>query len=171
LPESDFGVRTNGKPQHWCRACHCSYQREYFEQHKAYYLELQNQRVQRNRLLIQQAKNVPCADSGRRYPPYVMDFDHRAGEVKCFNLSIAAGQTRLSWENIAAEIAKCDVVCANCHRERTYQRKLRAQQVEELGVSNSLVDCSKPEEVENKEANKQEMQGFLFPGFLPSFFS
>ena len=133
LPESDFGVRTNGKPQHWCRACHRSYQREYYEQHKAYYyLELQNKRVQRNRRAIQEAKNVPCADCGRRYPHYVMDFDHRPGEKKSFNLSIAAGQTRLSWEKIAAEIAKCDVVCANCHRERTHQRRKRAKRVEEL---------------------------------------
>jgi hypothetical protein len=54
----------------------------------------------------------------------VMDFDHREGEEKCFNLSIAAGQTRLSWAKMLAEIAKCDVVCANCHRERTHQRRL-----------------------------------------------
>jgi hypothetical protein len=61
-----------------------------------------------------------------------MDFDHRPGEKKCFNLSIAASQTRQSWEKMAAEIAKCDVVCANCHRERTHQRKMQARQIMEL---------------------------------------
>lgn len=132
LPETDFGVRTNGKPQHWCRACHCAYQREYYEQRKDYYLKLQNERVERHRRLLRQAKGVPCADCGCRYPHYVMDFDHRPGEKKCFPLALAAGQTRLSWEKISAEIAKCDVVCANCHRERTHQRKQRAKQVEEL---------------------------------------
>jgi len=123
LPLTEFGARTNGKPQHWCRACHCAYQREYYERHKDYYLRLQEERVARNRRAIREAKNVPCADCGRRYPPYVMDFDHRVGEKKTFNLSIAAGQTRLSWAKMKAEIAKCDVVCANCHRERTYQRR------------------------------------------------
>jgi hypothetical protein len=61
-----------------------------------------------------------------------MDFDHRPGETKCFNLSIAAGQTRLSWEKMEAEIAKCDVVCANCHRERTHQRKQANARQKEL---------------------------------------
>src|SRR5437660_4297026 len=122
LPPSEFGTRTNGKLQHWCRACHRKYQRSYYQRHKAYYLTLQNERVERNRKLIRDAKNVPCADCGHRYPHYVMDFDHRPGEKKCFRLAAAAGQTRLSWEKMAAEIAKCDVVCANCHRERTQQR-------------------------------------------------
>ncbi|HKI32610.1 MAG TPA: hypothetical protein VKA46_12145 [Gemmataceae bacterium] len=124
LPLSDFGVRTNGRRQPWCRACQCSYQREYYERHKAYYLKLQDERVERNRRAIREAKDVPCADCGKRYPHYVMDFDHRPGEKKCFNLSIAAGQPRLSWTRMLAEIAKCDIVCANCHRERTYQRRI-----------------------------------------------
>jgi hypothetical protein len=124
LPASEFGVRTNGKLQHWCRACHRCYQREYYERRKDYYLQLQDERVARNRRRIREAKDVPCSDCGRRYPHYVMDFDHRQGEKKCFNLSIAAGQTRLSWAKMQAEIAKCDVVCANCHRERTHQRNL-----------------------------------------------
>jgi transposase-like protein len=123
LPLSDFGARSNGKPQHWCRGCHRAYQRQYYAKHKQYYEKLQNDRVARNKRGIHAAKEVPCADCGRRYPHYVMDFDHRPGEKKRFNLANAAGSSRMSWEVIAAEIAKCDVVCANCHRERTYQRK------------------------------------------------
>ena len=49
-----------------------------------------------------------------------MDFDHRLGEVKSFVISYAPG--RHSLEAITAEIAKCDVVCANCHRLRTRDR-------------------------------------------------
>ena len=69
--------------------------------------------------MIQAAKQVPCADCRRKYPHYVMDFDHVRGE-KSFSLNTAG--TR-SLEAVRKEIEKCDIVCANCHRKRTYKRK------------------------------------------------
>jgi hypothetical protein len=54
-----------------------------------------------------------------------MDFDHRPGEKKRFNLANTNSQAWRSFQNIQAEIATCDVVCANCHRERTHQRRKR----------------------------------------------
>ena len=122
-PQSEFGVRTNGKVQAWCRACHRVYQRAYHLRHQEYYAKLQAQRVTRNRSMLRKAKSVPCADCRVVYPYYVMDFDHRPGEVKCFNLANVAGQTRISLARLEAEIAKCDVVCANCHRIRTHERR------------------------------------------------
>ena len=70
------------------------------------------------RQLIIDAKNVPCADCGRSYPPYVMDFDHVIGE-KEFNIGMAPALNK-PLKKVIEEIAKCDVVCSNCHRERTY---------------------------------------------------
>ncbi len=72
-----------------------------------------------NRALLIELKSVPCADCGIRYPHYVMDFDHVRG-VKAGNVSLmkAEGQAKL-----LAEVAKCDVVCSNCHRERTFGNK------------------------------------------------
>jgi hypothetical protein len=125
----EFGVRTNGRVQHWCRACHRAYQRRYFKEHQEYYAQLQAERVKRNRRMLREAKSVPCADCGRTYPFFVMDFDHRPGVKKEFNLANVAGQTRISARRLLEEIAKCDVVCANCHRIRTWQRR-RAQRVE-----------------------------------------
>ena len=61
-----------------------------------------------------------CTDCGRSYPPWVMDYDHVRGRK-----SHAIGEmVSQSFGNatIAAEIEKCDLVCANCHRERTWQR-------------------------------------------------
>ena len=66
------------------------------------------------------AKDVPCADCGHRYPHYVMQFDHVRG-VKLFNLGDAAA-TGKTLKRIDEEIAKCDVVCANCHAARTWLR-------------------------------------------------
>lgn len=71
------------------------------------------------RARIHEAKSVPCADCLVSYPPYVMDFDHVRG-TKDFN--IGAEGLFISSDKLEAEIAKCDVVCANCHRERTNHR-------------------------------------------------
>jgi hypothetical protein len=63
---------------------------------------------------------VPCADCGQRFPPVVMDFDHRDGETKSGTISTKIGIW--GWARILAEIAKCDIICANCHRIRTARR-------------------------------------------------
>lgn len=65
-------------------------------------------------------KSGPCKDCLRTYPPYVMDFDHRPGETKLFEIS--KGYRRNARVTVLAEIAKCDLVCANCHRIRTHNR-------------------------------------------------
>ena len=65
------------------------------------------------------AKAVPCADCRGMFPPYVLDFDHVRGR-KVGNIARLKMQTTRSV--LLAEIAKCDVVCANCHRIRTYER-------------------------------------------------
>ena len=52
-----------------------------------------------------------------------MDLDHVRGE-KLFELGSTRGRQSKSIIAMEAEIAKCDVVCSNCHRERTHQRRL-----------------------------------------------
>jgi hypothetical protein len=52
-----------------------------------------------------------------------MEYDHREGEQKLCNVSAINGPRRVSMRTLHAEIAKCDVVCANCHRGRTWRRK------------------------------------------------
>lgn len=82
---------------------------------------LRNRR--RKRDYLANLKDVPCADCGQRYPFFVMDFDHVRGEKK-FNLSRVASVGH-SWAVIIEEAAKCDVVCANCHRIRTHTRVVK----------------------------------------------
>lgn len=66
-------------------------------------------------------KDVPCADCGGRFPAYCMDFDHVRG-VKVMAVSRMIRQA-VAWEKVLAEVAKCEVVCANCHRIRTQERR------------------------------------------------
>jgi hypothetical protein len=65
-------------------------------------------------------KSAPCVDCKRRYPPYVMDFDHLDPTTKKFHVS--HGSSR-SMKAVKEEIAKCELVCANCHRIRTHKNK------------------------------------------------
>jgi hypothetical protein len=66
-----------------------------------------------------EAKSKPCKDCGGTFPPYVMEFDHARGNKRaCLN----SLKDKIKAFNI--EMAKCDVVCANCHRIRTYLRRI-----------------------------------------------
>lgn len=93
-----------------------TYMRAYRKNNPARMKVISQRRLDRGREVIRGAKNRPCADCNSTYPPYVMDFDHVRG-VKEFTI----GQhTNTSPAVLLHEIAKCDVVCANCHRERTH---------------------------------------------------
>lgn len=71
------------------------------------------------RAYINKIKNVPCMDCGKKYPPYVMDFDHRNRKNKYIDVGrmIGGGWSK---DKVDKEILKCDIVCSNCHRIRTY---------------------------------------------------
>lgn len=66
-------------------------------------------------------KDKPCADCGVKYPPFVMDFHHIDPKQKSF--SIGRGRFREGRKKILDEIAKCILLCANCHRIREYAGK------------------------------------------------
>jgi hypothetical protein len=65
----------------------------------------------------------PCKDCGVSYPYYVMDFDHVGVKRALISRLVTRGATPA---RIQDEIDQCDLVCANCHRERTHQRKALA---------------------------------------------
>ena len=64
----------------------------------------------------------PCADCGHSFPYYVMDYHHRDAADKEFKLSRALSNT-MAWSRILAEVAKCDLLCANCHRVREHEHR------------------------------------------------
>jgi hypothetical protein len=62
----------------------------------------------------------PCLDCKISYPYYVMDFDHVRGRK---HKNVMELIPTLSKKLIDEEIAKCEIVCSNCHRIRTHDRK------------------------------------------------
>ena len=96
------------------------------EQSKNYYLKNKEKICKRaikikqdKKTFIRTLKNKLCADCGVKYPYYVMDFDHNGLIDKEFGLNKG---WNMSFEKIKKEAEKCDVVCANCHRIRTFKR-------------------------------------------------
>ena len=73
------------------------------------------------RKYIEQYKqnNSMCTDCKISYPPHILDFDHLRD--KSFGITEASAK-KVSMENLLAEIDKCEIVCSNCHRHRTYMR-------------------------------------------------
>lgn len=78
----------------------------------------QRARYIRRYQLLRRLKNKPCMDCQGWFDHWQMEFDHR--EHKEFNISSGLA---LPMEKLLAEIKKCDVVCANCHKTRTFQRQ------------------------------------------------
>lgn len=81
-------------------------------------LEKVEPRVSKKKI-YREAKNRPCADCGKSFPACSMDFDHVRGVKLCDVSSLS----KMTAEQLVEEIAKCDIICSNCHRARTAKRK------------------------------------------------
>lgn len=101
------------------------YRRDYYARNRQRHIDNQKaknvERRAANVAAMNEAKDRPCADCRVKYPPYVMQFDH-VGDDKLEEVSSLVWRAA-TLKRVLAEIAKCEVVCANCHFERTHQRK------------------------------------------------
>ena len=120
--EFNFRNRSRDVRHGYCKECGKLFTRSHYKRNKQQYLDKNITSFQKRRELIRQTKNRPCADCQVVYPYYVMDYDHREGEMKKYSLSQI---DKMSVNAIISEIAKCDLVCSNCHRERTHQRRIK----------------------------------------------
>lgn len=80
------------------------------------HLALVNSNLERKRNQFLRLKStLACKKCGESHPACI-EFHHRDAAKKEFNIS-QAWRIGYSWERILAEIVKCDVLCANCHRK------------------------------------------------------
>lgn len=131
-------LRRSDGVQSYCIECRRGYNQRWYKRnagkHRRAAAKRNERRRARIRRILDEAKDRPCADCGGRFPPFVMDFDHRDPTQKRFNIGRDALTGRCSEDALAQEIEKCDVVCANCHRIRTYGERI------ELGRQDSNLD-------------------------------
>jgi hypothetical protein len=98
-----------------CREHHLEYQKKWQVKHPESNRASGARRKAAITEILLAAKNVPCADCGIKYQTCVMDFHHMGD--KEFEIATAR-QRRFSPERVRKEIAKCVVLCSNCHRIR-----------------------------------------------------
>jgi len=77
-----------------------------------------------------------CADCGEDYPYWMLEFDHLRD--KSFTIGQFSSKT-VDLEKIKIEIEKCEIVCSNCHRNRTFNRSIKD------GFGVSWENCNYPE--------------------------
>lgn len=123
------GLRS-GEYYEKCKDCYRIRGRNYYNDNRERQLALAKKRklkyIEERKIFLEKIKDKPCLDCGKKYPAWVMDFDHRNGHEKTASISFLAFRKLANFDKIRDEIAKCDLVCSNCHRERTYKRLQKA---------------------------------------------
>ncbi|MDQ4131825.1 MAG: hypothetical protein M3179_01155 [Actinomycetota bacterium] len=121
---SEFAWRRKlrGQLDNYCRPCRSEYKQEHYAANRQRYIDraAARRRVllqERVRYLMEYFQSHPCVDCGET-DPLVLEFDHLADKA----FDIARGIRDRNWETVLKVMAKCDVVCANCHRRRTIRR-------------------------------------------------
>lgn len=122
-PASEFAFRSlaTGQLQSHCRKCHAAYRRQHYLDNRDAYIAREVARIKRFReanrvLLYEYLSTHACVDCGEA-DVLVLEFDHRDPSTKRGDIGLIAA--RKPWKFVIAEIEKCDVRCANCHRKRT----------------------------------------------------
>lgn len=123
-PIEEFNWRriAEGQRDTFCRPCRSEYGKEHYAANRQRYIDAEARRKRaraekRMRFLVEFFRMHPCTDCGER-DPLVLEFDHL--EEKRFTIGHRLPDG--NWKSILDEIAKCEVVCANCHRRRTARR-------------------------------------------------
>lgn len=127
LPEEAFAWKLVDKRRHAkCRSCHARYTKKHYADNKDAYLARSRKSNPRYAKALKEwvaslKDNKPCLDCGVAYRWWIMEFDHVRG--KKFRSISEMCQRVFAKSTIASEIAKCDLVCSNCHQNRTFLRR------------------------------------------------
>lgn len=116
-PLEEFFLKTGNRRHSYCKECKKEYDRKWYINNENRRTNLnisQNKRRIRNQDFVRDyKKSRSCEICGYNKTHHALEFHHISGDKK---YSISTIRT-LSLETIKAEIAKCILICANCHRE------------------------------------------------------
>lgn len=118
-------VARDGRPTQVSSDARKTYQRQYardrFKSDPEVRARIERRKSDLRKFVDDLKRGKPCLDCGAVHEPFVMDFDHRDPSTKIGTISrMMESSTK---EAILAEVEKCDLVCSNCHRYRTFGRR------------------------------------------------
>ena len=121
LSEFAFKNKSKGTFISYCKECNREYQRNHYASHKSdYHRKRKDWRFQFRKMIrgkiLEYLDSHPCVDCGET-DSMVLEFDHVRGKKRS-NVATLIGSD-VSWNVIVAEIEKCDVRCANCHKRKS----------------------------------------------------
>jgi len=93
-------------------------QRKHYLANKQKYLNAQQRKRQRAKEFIAEYKKDKACQCGENHPA-CLEFHHRDEKTK--ESTIADAMYNWGVERIKKEVAKCDLLCANCHRKLHYE--------------------------------------------------
>lgn len=80
----------------------------------------------------------------------VLEFHHRIPEDKSFTISTNLNK---SWNSLKVELDKCDLLCANCHRELHYNNSERTSDISEYEKFIDVGFCNTHKLADEKQNN------------------
>ncbi|MEK6850522.1 MAG: hypothetical protein AABX85_03025 [Nanoarchaeota archaeon] len=86
-----------------------------------YIIKSVSDRRRKIRFMALQHAGGKCIRCGYNKCPEVLEFHHKNPSEKKFGIG-QNGLTR-SWEKVKEEIKKCNLLCANCHREQHVEER------------------------------------------------
>jgi hypothetical protein len=121
IEEFPLRNRLTNRRQSYCKDCKSIMHGNWYEKNKDYQKEnarshRANYRQTAKEYVWDYMSTHPCVSCGES-DPHVLEFHHVRGE-KVVEVSRLIGRGP-SLEKLKAEIEKCDVLCANCHRRLT----------------------------------------------------
>lgn len=129
---SNFFVKDKktGRLHTQCKQCYKDNRATFYAEHYAKYADLYRSRARARRALIRSElhdamasylRDKACTVCGEN-DIRVLDFDHINPSEK--SIGVARAMTNgYKWKDIVAEINKCQILCANCHRKRTAENR------------------------------------------------
>jgi hypothetical protein len=119
------------------KATEDKYKGRYTEKRNQYYAKLKmnkppmirkgNKKDKIKAFVLDYKQTHNCVTCGQKFPHYVMDFHHREPLDKSFGIAEAycssKNKGKYNIDLVVDEMAKCDLLCANCHRIRTHEER------------------------------------------------